>query len=179
MVAAGELPWRHLDRNRFGGAAHIGRPRATRMERTAAWYVERTRDLAARAAVILTHNALAIADPRDGRKERLGIGMRRRRIELRRRSGFDDLSQIHHCHPIRRVSNDAQVMGDHDLCDTEPFLQLAQELEHPRLHGDIERRRRLVEQEQLRFDREGACNANPLPLPTRKLSRPGVQEPLR
>src|SRR6266516_6289478 len=47
--------------------------------------------------------------------------------------------------------------------------QVCDQLQHPRLDGDVESARRFVEDEQPRFDGERACDRHPLPLSSREL----------
>src|SRR3989442_5172524 len=49
--------------------------------------------------------------------------------------------------------------------------QTCDQLQHPRLDGDVERARRLVEDQKARFDGEGASDRHSVPLPAGELMR--------
>ena len=53
-------------------------------------------------------------------------------------------------------------------------LQLGEQLEHPGLHRDVERRGRLVRDQQLRVERERPGEAGPLALAAAELVREAV-----
>ena len=52
-----------------------------------------------------------------------------------------------------------QVVRDHEQADPAFALQLQQQVEDLRLHGDVERRGRLVADHELGIERERACDA--------------------
>ena len=82
---------------------------------------------------------------------------------------FDDLAEIHHRDAIADVFDNAQVMGDEQEGQVELLLKLLQQIQDPRLDGDIERRHRLVEHKETRVDGKGASSADALALTTREL----------
>ena len=62
---------------------------------------------------------------------------------------FHNRARVHHVHSIAKVSHDAEVVGDEkDRCSVLP-PNLSHQLQHLRLHGHIERRGRLVGDQQL------------------------------
>ena len=97
--------------------------------------------------------------------------MQRRVVDLRGRTMLDDLAEVHDRDPVAHVADDAEVVGDEDVGQPVPLLQVLQEVEHLRLDRDVERRDRLVEQEQRRLDRQGPGDPDPLPLPAAELER--------
>src|SRR5207244_7923389 len=61
------------------------------------------------------------------------------------------------------------VVGDEDIGQSELILQVGQQVEDLRLDGDVQSRHRLVGDDQLRPQRQGAGDADSLPLATREL----------
>ena len=70
--------------------------------------------------------------------------------------------------------DDVEVVGDEDVGQPEVALQVGQQVQDLRLHGDVERRDRLVADDQLRLEREGAGDPDALSLPARELVREAV-----
>ena len=64
--------------------------------------------------------------------------------------------------PVGDVPNYTEVMRDEQVRDTALGLQLDEEVEDRRLHGDVERRGRLVADHELRVAGEGARDRDPL-----------------
>ena len=58
-----------------------------------------------------------------------------------------------------------EVVGDEQISEAEPRLQILEQVDDLRLDRHVERRDRLVADDQLRLDREGAGDADPLTLP--------------
>lgn len=48
------------------------------------------------------------------------------------------------------MSDDPEIVGDEEVGETEPFLELLEQVQHLRLDRDVQRRDRLVEDEPLR-----------------------------
>src|SRR5439155_804007 len=71
-------------------------------------------------------------------------------------------------------SADAQVVGDEDVGEPEVLLQVFEQVEDLRLHGHVERRDRLVADDQLRVDGEGARDTDSLALAAGELVREPV-----
>ena len=67
-----------------------------------------------------------------------------------------------------------EVVRDEDVGEPEVALQVLEQVEDLRLHGDVERGDRLVADDQLRVDSECAGDADPLPLPAGELVREAV-----
>ncbi len=92
--------------------------------------------------------ASRLSQARNGAQQRLGVGMHRvveNRVDV---CLLDDLAHVHHDHIFRHLRHDAQVVGD--VHDRHPqfALQVAHEPQDLGLGGHIERRRRLVGNEQ-------------------------------
>ena len=57
---------------------------------------------------------------------------------------FDDFAVGHHRYRVGHVAADAQIMGDQQHRHVEFFLKVLQQLQHRRLNGDVQGRRRFV-----------------------------------
>ena len=96
----------------------------------------------------------------------LGIGEQR----LHRRL-LDDLAAVHHGDAVRHLGDDAEVVGDQHDARAALGLQRAHQVEDLRLDRDVERRRRLVGDEQLGLGGERHGDHHPLRLTARELVR--------
>ncbi len=92
-------------------------------------------------------------------EERAGVGV------------LDDASQVHHGNPCRDDADDGEVVRDEDIREPEPRLQIAQQIDHLGLDRNVQRRHRLVADDETRLDRERTRNADPLSLAARKFMR--------
>ena len=91
----------------------------------------------------------------------LGIGMLRIVEDRVDRAALDDAAELHHHHLLGDLGDDAHVMGDEHHRHAVAGLQLLDQLEDLGLGGDVERRGRLVGDQQLglagqRHGRHGA-----------------------
>ena len=86
-------------------------------------------------------------------------------------AGFDELAVLHHRDLVRQVLDDAEVVRDEEIGDAELLLQLLQQVEDLRLHRDVERRGRLVADDQPRLDRQRARDGDALALAAGELVR--------
>ncbi len=100
--------------------------------------------------------------------------MLRRSEELVRFVGFNDLTVTHDINPIRKPADDPEIMRDEDHGHAEPFLQICQQVEYLCLNGDVERRRRLVSDQNIRFVGKRHGNHDTLTLSAWKLIRIAV-----
>ena len=82
-------------------------------------------------------------------------------VDLVARADLDDLAEVHHRHPIGDVADDGQVVGDEQVGQAELVLQLFEEVDDAGLDADVERRDRLVEDENF------GSTASALAMPTR------------
>ena len=69
-----------------------------------------------------------------------------------------------HRDPVGDVAHDAQVVCDEHVAQPQIVLQLVEQVDHLRLDRDVQRRHRLVEQDQLRVHRQRARDPDPLAL---------------
>src|SRR5579875_2736803 len=79
---------------------------------------------------------------------------------------LDDLTDVHHRHPIADVFNDAQIVGDEEIGQTKLTLKILQEIQNMSTHRHIECRDRLVADDQPRIQGKSASDTNALPLAT-------------
>jgi len=86
-------------------------------------------------------------------------------------TGFDDVTEIHDSDAAAEMFDHGQVMGDEEVGQAAFFLEVLQEVDHLRLHRDIERADRFVANDESGFHREGAGNANALALAAAELVR--------
>ena len=87
------------------------------------------------------------------------------------RPAFDDLAVVHHANPVGKLAHDAEIVGDEQHRHAEPRLRVLQQLENLRLHSDVERRGRLVGNQQIGFVGQRHGNHDALALATGKLMR--------
>ena len=80
--------------------------------------------------------------------------MRRRGEELPHRGLLDDLAVVHHRDAVAELSDDAEIVGDQQHAAGVLVDQRPQEAQDLRLDGDVERRGRLVGDEQRRVERQ-------------------------
>ena len=92
------------------------------------------------------------------------IGMAGVAEDLRPAAGLDDLAEIHHRDPMADPLDHRHVVGDEEIGEAEFRLQLAEKVENPRLHRDVERRDALVGDDDLRRERQRAGDADALAL---------------
>ena len=69
------------------------------------------------------------------------------------------------------MTHDAEIVRDEDVGQAEPLLQILQQVDDLRLDRDVERRYRLVADDQLGLDGERAADRDPLRLAAAQLVR--------
>ena len=74
----------------------------------------------------------------------------------------------------RDLADHREVVRDEDVGEVELALEVLEQVEDLRLHRDVERRHRLVADDQLRLQRERARDADPLALAAGELVRVAV-----
>ncbi|MCY1431059.1 hypothetical protein D9M71_470200 [compost metagenome] len=77
---------------------------------------------------------------------------------------FDDAAALHHAHPVSNALDQVEVMTDEQQGHPQARLQRLEQFENLQLHGDVQRRGRLVGNQQLRLVGQGHGNHYPLPL---------------
>ena len=84
---------------------------------------------------------------------------------------LDDLTGVHHDHVIGAAGDDAEVVGDEDHRHEALALLVFEQVEHLRLHRDVERGGGLVGEEELRPGGERDRDAHALAHAARQLMR--------
>ena len=87
-------------------------------------------------------------------------------------------AEVHDRDPVGDVADNAEVVGDEDVAHAFLRLQLDEEVQDRRLHRDVERRGRLVAEDDARVAREGTRDGDALFQPARELRRLRAQERL-
>src|SRR5271169_1028278 len=87
---------------------------------------------------------------------------------------FDKLARVHHSDVIAEPPHDAEIVTDEQEGDALVASEMRQEAQDLRLDGDVERRRRLVEDEQRRFTGDRGGDQRALLHPARQLVREGA-----
>ena len=84
---------------------------------------------------------------------------------------LDRLAALHHHQPLAHVGDHREVVAHHDKGQAAAPAQLFQQVQHLGLHRRIERRRGLVQQQDLRLENQRARDGDALALPSRELVR--------
>ena len=92
------------------------------------------------------------------------------------RALLDDPAEIHHGDPVRDVLHDREVVGDEQVGEPKLALQVLQQVDDLRLDRHVERRDRLVEDQQAGLERQRACDADALLLPAGELAGVAVRD---
>ncbi len=156
--------------------AHVGCVAAARMKPATARGVDRARHLALEDDPLASCDSVLLAClyHRDRGQQRLGVGVDRARVEVVGRRDLDDDAQVHHRDPVGDVADDAEVVGDEDVGEVELVLEVVEQVDDLRLDRHVERRNRLVGDDQLWAQRERTGDADPLALSARELMRIAV-----
>src|SRR5262249_49730830 len=133
--------------------------RASSMEWTARWRMQRARHLSAQDDAF-AHGARH--GHRNGGEKRAAIGMSRICKQSFVRSDLDDAAEMHHPRKTGRNEYEAHPKRT---------LQAAKEMEPRRAEGNTERRYRLVADEELGLARKRTRNRNALARPAGKFMR--------
>src|SRR4030095_903969 len=88
--------------------------------------------------------------------------------ELVRRRELDDTPQVHDAYPVGDVMNDREVVRNKEVREPHRSLQFAHQVQHLRLHRNIERGGRLVAHEKTRMRRPRPRQRNLPPTSTPK-----------
>ncbi len=91
-----------------------------------------------------------VVGARDRVEQRTRVRMRRRPEQVLRAALLDDAPPIDHRDLVADVVDDGQVVADQQVGDAESVLQVLQQVQHLRLHGDVQRTDRLVGHDELR-----------------------------
>ena len=92
-------------------------------------------------------------------------------VQIGGRRDLDDLAEVHHGDPVGDVTHDREIVRDEQERQVQLVLKLLEQVDDLRLDRDVQRRHRLVAHEELRIEREGARQPDPLALAARELVR--------
>jgi len=87
---------------------------------------------------------------------------------------LDDDAAPHHRDAVADLGCDPQIVGDEEHREVELAAYLVEQLEHLVLYRDIQRRDRLVADQDFRLHRQRSRDADALPLPAGELVRVAV-----
>ena len=90
--------------------------------------------------------------------------MQRRGEQRVARRQLDDAAEIHHGDAMADVLHHREIVRDEQVGDPELLLQVDHQVDHLRLHRHVERRHRLVGDDDVRIERERPGDAEPLAL---------------
>jgi len=77
---------------------------------------------------------------------------------------LDDAAKVHDGNALTYVPHHGQIVGDEQVGEREPLLELDEQVHHLRLDGDIECRDGLVANDEARVQRQRASDADALTL---------------
>ncbi len=97
---------------------------------------------------------LAVVESRQRRQQPLRVGHPRLAEDLIGVAVLDHISAVHHQDVLAELGDDAEVVGDQDNRGAGLLLQVVHQLEHLRLDGNVQRRGRLVGDQELRVTRQ-------------------------
>ena len=112
---------------------------------------------------------------RHRREQRLRVGVQRVSGQVARVRQFDDLAKVHHGDAVAHVFDHGKIVGDEDIGQVQLLLDVLHQVEYLRLNGHIQRRDRLIADEQVGADAQRAGNAQALALAAGKLVRKAHQ----
>ena len=115
--------------------------------------------------------------PRSGGHQAPGVGVTHVAEEVRRPGHLGHAARVHYLDPVRVPGDHAHVVGDQQHRDAEAVLVIVHQREDLRLDGDVQCRRRLVGDQQLRLTTQRHRDHHPLAHAAGKLVRI-VAEPL-
>ena len=104
-------------------------------------------------------------------QQRLGVRMQRRGEQRLLVGVFDDAAEIHHRDAVADVLDHREIVRDEQVSEPHLALQVDHQVQDLRLDRDVERRHRLVADDQLRLERERAGDADALALAAGELVR--------
>ena len=105
-----------------------------------------------------------------------GIGVQRFPVEPVAGRQFDDLAEVHHGHPVGDVADHAEVVGNEQVGEPEPLLQILEKVDDLGLDRHVERGDRFVADDELGLEGEGAGDADALALAAGELVRVSVRK---
>ena len=103
-------------------------------------------------------------------------GCRGRASRVSGRAQLHDTAEVHHRHPVGHLAHHCQVVRDEEVGEPSPPLQVEQQVEHLRLHRDIERGHRLVAAPAATAPPPAPGDPDPLPLAAGECPRQAARQ---
>jgi hypothetical protein len=169
--AGGEMPRRDLAQRRPDGGAGRRRDGAAGAEHAARRRIGEARNVAGENLSRAPDVGIGRGN---GRQQRRRIGMTGPRIQRRARRDLHDAPEIEHDDAVGDVFDDGEIVADEQHGQAEPLLQRAHEVDHLRLDRDVERRHRLVGDDQIGLQGQRPRDADALALAAGKFVRVAV-----
>ncbi|APZ55380.1 hypothetical protein Ga0080574_TMP5098 (plasmid) [Salipiger abyssi] len=160
-----------LDPQQRSAARRLGRGVLRRRDRQAGAVVDELEGFRQLGAV---HRA----QTRDRGEQRLGVGFVRGGKDLLGAAALDQIAAIHHRRAVRDLGHHAHVMGDEHHRHALFVLKLLDQFDDLRLNRHVERRGRLVGNQELRLAGQRHGDGHALPHAAGKLVRV-ILQPLR
>ena len=110
-------------------------------------------------------------EARDGMQQRLEVRVPGVAKDIVQAAAFHHLAVVHHDHLVGDVGDDAQVVRDDQHGHVELALKIVHQLQDLRLYRDVQRRRRLVGDQQRRAADQGHGDHRPLAQAAGELER--------
>src|SRR5581483_2300378 len=167
---AGDGPPAGDEEPRLGGSADRLDERAAGMEDAARRRRGGVRHLARRDPQQLARLRGRVRR-RDGVGEDARVRMARRVEHVEPVPRLDDPAEVHDRDPVADLPDHPQVVADEHVREVEPLAQLGEQVHHLRADGHVQRRDRLVEDEDAGLDGERPRDPDPLLLAARELVR--------
>ncbi|MHC3926357.1 hypothetical protein ACMZ4W_01459 [Brevundimonas naejangsanensis] len=104
-------------------------------------------------------------------QQALGIGMRHAGADARDGRLLDQFAVLHHRQPVGGFGHDGEVVGDEDQTHAVLAHQPLQQVQHLSLRRHVQRRRRLVRDQQFGRQGDGDGDGDALPLAARQFVR--------
>src|SRR5450830_101159 len=86
-------------------------------------------------------------------------------------SSLDDLAKVHDRNAVRHVTYNSKVMGNEEIRQVQPLLQLLEQVDDLRLNRHVQGRDGLIQDKQFWIDNKRAGNPDTLTLTTGELMR--------
>ena len=163
---------RDLLQLRLDGAAAVEHVGAAGVEAAAAGRIARARHVAFEDDAVAGR---ARHRHRHGGEQRAGVGVLGRREDLALVRRLDDLAEIHHRDAVGHVLDDREIVADEQQREAEPALQVLEQVDDLRLDRHVERRHRLVADDEVGLGGERAGDADALALAAGELVGPAVR----
>ena len=153
-------------------AAHLEGDRAPRVEPASRGRVRGARHVPRKQDP--RHLQVRVGDGDRG-EERPRVRVERRCEEPLRGGGLHDLPEVHHVHPVADVEDHREVVGDEQVREPQLPLEVLQEVQDLGLDAHVEGGRGLVQDDELRVQREGPGDPDALSLAAAELVGEPVQ----